>query len=143
MKYSVCITYLKDVDDCCRNWNLIINGFSFDKIYVMGSAPWEATVLRDAEHIISLDDLPKDKKVVVMAPKNGKAPQGEISLYDYQHEDDTIYVFGPDIGNLTQDMLGDRDITTVYIPVNRVFYSWVAAAMTFYDLGLNNDDTDS
>lgn len=142
MKHSICITYLKDVDDCCRHWNYILKHFAQEEVYVMGSQPWEANIMKEAKHIISLDELPADQKVVVMTPQTGKYVQGEVSLHDYKHEDNTIYVFGPDIANLTEDQMGSREVTKVYIPADRSeFYSWVAAAITFYDIGVKNGRT--
>lgn len=137
MKHSICITYLKDIDDCCRHWNYVLKHFPNEEVYIMGAAPWNSRPLEKAKHISSIDELPKNKKVVIMSPQNGKHIKGEISLYEYKHEEDAIYVFGPDIGNLTPEHLGERETTNVYIPCEKSeFYSWVAAAITFHDIGV-------
>lgn len=136
MSYSVCITYLKDVDDCCLHWDHILRHYPVDKLYVLGNSPWETHPMKDAIHILSLDEIPKEHQIVCMAPLTGRTIKGEISLHDYSHKENSVYVFGPDIKYINKDMIGDASYDKVYIPSKKnEFYSWVAAAITFHDIG--------
>lgn len=137
MSYSVCITYLKDVDDCCLHWDHILRSYPIDKVFVLGNEPWGTHPTRNATHIITLDEIPKEHRIVCLAPQTGRTIKGEVSLYDYTHKDNSVYVFGPDIMRINEDMIGSASFDRVYIPCEKdEFYSWVAAAITFYDIGV-------
>jgi tRNA(Leu) C34 or U34 (ribose-2'-O)-methylase TrmL len=63
---------------------------------------------------------------------------GVLSLYDYVHPSDAIYVFGPDHRNLTWEEIALENPDVVYIPVPpgsamREMFSYTAAAIVAYD----------
>jgi len=57
-----------------------------------------------------LDDIPEGMKVVCV-----ELVEGAISLPQYQHPDQAFYIFGPEDGTLSQDVIDSAD-DVVYIP---------------------------
>ena len=82
-------------------------------------------------------DLDLTLPLIVFQPPNARYIQGVSSLVDFGHPRSAIYLFGGDNSNLNdEDDLGGRlpdDI--VYVPQTGKdqMYSWVAAAVVFYD----------
>lgn len=57
-----------------------------------------------------LDDLADDTKVVCV-----ELAEGAIPLPEFQHPENALYVFGPEDGTITQDVV-DRADAVVYVP---------------------------
>lgn len=131
---SVCIVNLSD-EYTQGHWNQVLDNFKPDQIYVLGDKPWYTTCMTHAIHIDSTDDLP-DLSIIAMAPRHGREIKGEISLIEFQHPKEAVYLFGPDKRYLTKPLLGNRIIDyKVFIPPDyRDLYSWMAAAITLYDI---------
>ncbi|MFT4927372.1 MAG: tRNA(Leu) C34 or U34 (ribose-2'-O)-methylase TrmL [Phenylobacterium sp.] len=87
-----------------------------------------------------LDGLDEDTKVVCV-----ELVEGAIPLPEYRHPDKVIYIFGPEDGSLTQDIIDAAD-AVVYVPtigcmnlaatVNVLLYDRLAKA----DAHIGNDD---
>tara|TARA_R110001592_G_C12755583_1_gene712386 strand:+ start:133 stop:642 length:510 start_codon:yes stop_codon:yes gene_type:complete len=81
-----------------------------------------------------LESVPNDTKIVCV-----ELVEGAISLPEFQHPDKAFYIFGPEDGSLSQDMI-DRADSVVYIPtigclnvamaVNVVLYDRLAKSVT-------------
>ena len=64
-------------------WDCARKHFGIVDCYVIGPG-----------HLDSADDLP-DLPIVLMQPVTGVHVQGIVSLADFDHPDDAIYLFGP------------------------------------------------
>jgi len=131
---AVCIVNLND-EYTQGHWNQILDNFKPDQVYVLGDKPWIHLTMTHAIHIKSTDDLP-NIPIVAMAPRLAREIKGEISLATFKHPKEAVYLFGPDRHQLSAPLLGDRTIDyKVFIPPDyRDLYSWMAAAITLYDL---------
>lgn len=131
---ALCMVNLSD-EFTQNHWQQVLDNFKPDQVYVLGDEPWHTPTMTYSIHINSTDDLP-NIPIVAMAPRHGREIKGEISLIDFQHPKDAVYLFGPDKRHLTKPLLGDRKIDyKVFIPPDyRDLYSWMAAAITLYDI---------
>ncbi len=122
-----------------NNWQQVLDNFKPDQVYVLGDKPWYTETMKYAIHVNSTDNLP-NISIVAMAPRTGRQIKGEISLVEFQHPKEAVYLFGPDKRHLTKPLLGNRKIDyKVFIPPdNRELYSWMAAAITLYDIRAKN-----
>lgn len=68
----------------------------------------QAVPLTELTHII--DDAPAGMKLVCV-----ELAENAIPLPDYQHPEHAFYIFGPEDGSITQDVI-DRADAVVYIP---------------------------
>jgi len=97
----------------------------------------ESVLLTSVESLIS--DVPKDIKIVCV-----EFALDAISLPRFQHPENACYIFGPEDGNISQDII-DRADAVVYVPtigsmnlaasVNVVLYDRLAK--TTKDIGDN------
>lgn len=81
-----------------------------------------------------LDNLPMSRKIICV-----DLIEGAIPLPEFEHPQDAIYIFGPEDGTLTQDII-DASYAAVYIPtigcmnlaatVNVVLYDRLAKLKT-------------
>jgi len=86
-----------------------------------------------------LDEIPENTKVVCIELVEGATP-----LPEYQHPDNVIYIFGPEDGTISQDVIDKAD-AVVYVPtigcmnlaatVNVVLYDRLAKS----DLNIASD----
>ncbi|MDX1493534.1 MAG: hypothetical protein R3253_05725 [Longimicrobiales bacterium] len=121
-----------------QQWDYLLSSFPPDRLWVIGElpdmpqrSPFSRAVLAETAESLPADPL------VVLAPRSGRHYQGEISLLDFEPTDDSIFLFGPDHLPLSDDHLGSRRPShLVYIPTATEddLYSWVAAAIVFWDL---------
>ncbi|MDH5182807.1 MAG: RNA methyltransferase [Gammaproteobacteria bacterium] len=87
-----------------------------------------------------LDDIPNDVTVVCV-----ELVEGAVPLPEYQHPGNAFYIFGPEDGNISQDLIDQAD-DVVYIPtigcmnlaatVNVVLYDRMAKS----ELSISSDD---
>lgn len=118
----VCI-YLED-SNSENQWSYLLSHFQSDEIYLQGDYSTTDKIFKNVKRGIPDTDL------ILMAPKNGRYIQGEISLGDFKHPIDATYVFGSD-----KSYMCDMEGTKVYIPTDTKhdMYSWVAGAITLWD----------
>ena len=135
---GVCIPY--DSSDLYNNqWSFVLSHFKVDQIYLMGVPKNEKInlhYLKDAVHVKTAEDLPKDIPLVLLAPESGHNIQGSESLIAFKHPADVIYLFGSDHVHFSEDNLGKREPEfKIYIPTTTKdqMYSFVSGAITLYD----------
>ena len=89
-----------------------------------------------ATYIESVADLPQSVPLVVLAQVNGRYVQGDVSLKDFTHPTDAIYLFGNDVEWVTSEELVGHSIDhLVYIPTDTGddMWSWAAYVATAWD----------
>jgi len=84
-----------------------------------------------------IDEIPENMKVVCV-----EFAEDAVSLAKYQHPDQALYIFGPEDGTLSQDII-DRADAVVYVPtkgcmnlaatVNVVLYDRLVKSSQCYD----------
>lgn len=84
--------------------------------------------------IQGFSDLPSDRTLAVMAPKDARDLTPVTTLGEYEHRGDEIYAFGHDHLYLYQSELEGLDHTVVTIPAPGCeMFSHQAAAIVLYD----------
>ena len=106
-----------------------------------GSRGKGGSIYQDTIKIDTAAELP-DVPLVVLGPPDGKFVQGNVSLKDFQHPDDAIYLFGGTQDVLTVEDLGGRvPDASVYIPfVKHECYSHAAGYMALWDRYVKRGD---
>jgi tRNA(Leu) C34 or U34 (ribose-2'-O)-methylase TrmL len=74
-----------------------------------------------------LESAPKDTKIVCV-----ELVEGAIPLPEYQHPNKAFYIFGPEDGTLSQEMI-DRADAVVYIPTIGCLNVAMAVNIVLYD----------
>jgi len=136
---AVCIHYTNS--SCFQNqWDYVLSHYNLTNLYIIGAPKKDVfdgnNVFKTAQLIKNAEKLPKNKPLILMAPKNGRYVQGTVSLIDFVHPSHATYFFGPDNLHVSEDILGSRQPDhKVYIPTKTKdnIYSFIAAAITFYD----------
>jgi tRNA(Leu) C34 or U34 (ribose-2'-O)-methylase TrmL len=110
--------HLPETEDIRAHWDHVRANFGYhDPLYIIGQ-----------------DELP-DVPLVLLQPDNGKFIKGTVSLEQFEHPEDCVYLFGPDTYHLHPDLLGREPDHVVYIPTDtqRDMFSFVAYAVTMWD----------
>jgi len=63
-----------------------------------------------SEAVCLIDDVPEDMKIVCV-----EFAENAIPLPEYQHPESAFYIFGPEDGSISQDLI-DRADAVVYVP---------------------------
>lgn len=135
MAFGICWRY-DNRPEIQNQWEFVLSNFGVtaDRAWVRGAPPdWRSYL--DAPKIEKVDEIAGDRSFVLLAHPEAKLP-GLISLVNFVHPADAVYIFGADNVILTaKDDLGSAVLEDrVYIPtVQHESYSYVAAAMTLYD----------
>jgi tRNA(Leu) C34 or U34 (ribose-2'-O)-methylase TrmL len=116
-------------------------GVERDDIYTIvlegyDSQPPAFSKYTGASNILQCADQLPPGPLVVLSPETANHLAGTESLYDFEHPEDAIYVFGADNISIHPKFFGDREIDhAVYIPIEKVTHinSHVTAAMVLYD----------
>ena len=74
-----------------------------------------------------LESVPADTKIVCVELVEGATP-----LPEYQHPDKAFYLFGPEDGTITQDLI-DRADDVVYIPTSSCLNLAATVNIVLYD----------
>lgn len=120
-------------------WDYVLSNFAPDVLYVIGDeadAP-ETNVFAKlkATYIADASELP-DTTLVLLAQDNGRYFSGDVSLADFVHPDDAIYMFGNDVEWVTDAEFGGRSPDhQVFIDTDTTddMWSWCAYAVTAWD----------
>jgi len=89
MRYERALQYRKDLADTSRKWGRNISLSGVDNL---------------------LDAVTKGMKVICI-----ELAENAISLPDYQHPENALYIFGPEDGSISQEIINQAD-AVVYIP---------------------------
>ena len=89
VRYERALQYRKDLADTSRKWGRDILLVGVDDL---------------------LAEVDKDMRVVCI-----ELAENAISLPDYQHPENALYIFGPEDGSISQDIINQAD-AVVYIP---------------------------
>lgn len=127
-------------DHDINHWSFVLSHYVPETIYLLDNHRGELTQkylgIRDGIEISLADQLPGNLPIVFLTPHQARVVPGEVSLVDFQHPDNCIYLFGPDHEVSDEDLLGSLDPDyKVYIPTDthHEMYSHVAAAVALYD----------
>jgi len=88
-RYERALQYRKDLADTSRKWGRNISLSGVDDL---------------------LDTVTEEVQVVCI-----ELAENAISLPDYQHPDNALYIFGPEDGSISQEIINQAD-AVVYIP---------------------------
>jgi len=105
-------------------WSFLLSNFRPDEIRLLGEYEPTDKIFRDVKR-----GLP-NKPLIILTPKDGRYMKGDISLSNFTHPEDAVYVFGSD-----KKHMEPMDGTLVYIPTdsNVEMYSWSAGAVVLWD----------
>ena len=134
--FGVCIPHPQR-EIWLNQWGYLFAHFAPDCIWVL-NAPDDARYYSTVNRIATLAELPESPLILLAAPSS-QYVRGDKSLMDFAHPTDAIYLFGSDNANFSDEHFIDRSPDhKVYIPTESddEMYSWVAAAVTFYDRAL-------
>lgn len=126
-------------DHDVNHWSYVLTHFVPDAVYLWQDVKKLSSAYPlyvRSTHIHTAEELPSSSPLVLLAPKNGRYVQGQVSLHDFEHPLNAIYLFGSDHHHMSSDFLGARAPEhTVYIPTDAhaEMYSHVAAAITLFD----------
>lgn len=132
---GVCFPYATDQNQ----WDYVLSNFKPETIWIL-NAPEDARLPKGARRLNTAEDLP-DNPLVVLAPKEGRFVKGEMSLVDFEHPEDAVYLFGQNNQNLSELELGNRvPDHVIYIPTSDhvEMYSWTAYAVTYWDRSMKH-----
>lgn len=133
--FDVCIFQIHS-PEWQNQWDYVLRNFQPDNVYVIGDELPASKPFLNATLISGIEDLPKDKSLVLLSPENARYYKGRKNLFSFEHPDNTIYLFGGDDMNLKPEMFKKRKPDyKIYIltDTDDEMYSWVAAAITLYD----------
>lgn len=125
-----------------NQWDFIVCNFKPTHIYILGdSDSYISNPLKVATWINSYDELP-DLPLIVAAPAHGRYVAGDISLVDFVHPNDCIYIFGSDSGVMQSEQL-NREHQCVYVPTDTQddMYSFTAYACFMWDRIMKNGNS--
>lgn len=74
-----------------------------------------------------IDNVPLDMKIVCV-----EFAENAIPLPDYQHPENAFYIFGPEDGSITQDIINQSD-DVVYVPTNGCMNLAATVNVLLYD----------
>jgi len=74
-----------------------------------------------------LDNVPYNAKIVCV-----ELVEGAVSLPDFQHPDNAFYIFGPEDGTISQDIIDNAD-DVVYIPTSGCLNLAATVNVVLYD----------
>ncbi len=116
-----------------NQWAYVLLHFTPRHVYAFDGELWSKPFV-GASAVLSAEELPQIP-IVVLAPLNGDNVQGAISLDEFGHPAECVYLFGPDDELLMPAHLGSREYSRVYIKTDTTdqMWSWVAAAVTLFD----------
>lgn len=126
-------------------WSWVFSNFGITDIWEShsdhdGERGKDGSIYQPTIKISSADELPKDIPLVVIQPINGRFIKGTVSLKDFEHPEDAIYMFGGSHSMMHHDDFGDRVADhLVYIPTVKLeMYSFAAAYITLWDRFVKN-----
>lgn len=105
-------------------WSYLFSNFGVTEIWELGE-PLGQKIYQPTTKILTAEELPKQRPLVVLAPAEGRYIQGNESLKDFVHPDDAIYMFGGSHLNLNEDDMGNR-IADHYVYIDLVKYECFA-----------------
>lgn len=117
-------------------WSWVFSNFGVVDLWERDTNNREAAIYQPVVEIDTAAELPAEPSLVVLSPPDARFIPGTISLQDFAHPEDVIYLFGG-----SQDVLSDEDDlggrvpdSVVYIPtVKHECYSHAAAYMALWD----------
>jgi hypothetical protein len=123
-------------------WSWVFTNFGITDIWERNKLDDRDTkIYQESVAVDTTADLP-DFPLVVMSPPDARFIPGTISLADFDHPDDCIYLFGANHDVLSDIYLGDREPDhAVYIQtVKGEMYSHAAAYVTLWDRYVKRGD---
>lgn len=123
-----------------KMWDYLLSHYVPNVLYLITTLTKEElrhnNVMKSAIIIDDVNKIPDDISLILMAPKDGRFIQGHISITDFEHPTEAIYMFGPDNNNLDMSIFVSRKPNEyVYIPTetHHEMYAVTAATITLYD----------
>lgn len=118
-------------------WSWVFSNFGVTEIWERDCGECgDAEIYQPVTKINTAAELPAGRPLIVLSPQEAKFIPGTVSLSDFVHPDDAIYLFGGSMANLNdEDDLGGRvPDAVIYIPtVSLEMHSHNAAYVTLWD----------
>lgn len=131
--FGICFRSEKD-RDLQDQWSYVFSNFGVADLWELG-VPLGEKIYQPTTKILTADELPVNRPVVVLAPAEGRYVQGTEDLRTFEHPDDAIYLFGGSHENLSDDQMGSR-IADHYVYMDLIeheCYSHCAGYMVLWD----------
>ena len=101
-----------------NEFDYVLSNHQPDSIYVMGGFQCTNNILRDAPTADTFADLPVGD-VVLLAPQSSRFFSPIISLLEFQHPSEAVYIFGPNNQHIDDSVFGGRNPDhVVFIPTD-------------------------
>ena len=117
-------------------WSFVFSNFGITNIWERGvDDNRDYNIYQKPVPVRTAAQLPQ-RPIVVLAPEDGNHIKGTVSLTDYVHPEDAIYLFGSSNAALSdeEDLGGVIPEACVYIPtVKHEMYAHAAGYITLYD----------
>ena len=113
-------------------WIYLCHSYGVDKIFVVGNS----FNRKGVTSISHASDLLEDNELVIVQPKEAREIKGHVSLYNYTHPKDVVYVFGPSDGVLRGAHIhGLDEHNSLYIemPEGGELHAPLAGSIVLYD----------
>ena len=123
-------------------WSWVFSNFGITEIWERDHEDsGDGAIYQPTIKISTAVDLP-DRPLVVLSPPGGRFLKGTVSLADFNHPEEAIYMFGQSHGVLSDDdMAGRSPDSVVFIPtVKHEMYSHTAAYVTLWDRYVKRGD---
>lgn len=115
-------------------WSYIFENFGITDIWELNRPTNIDSNYYIPTAIDSVSELPVNRPIVIASHENAKYLQGTISLLDFIHPTNAIYIFGSDNDNLYPKMFKNMLYQAVYIPgSSNEMHSFQAGAIFMYD----------
>lgn len=117
-----------------NEWDYVLSNLQPDEVCLMGPYQGTNNVLRDAVHVADASELPSDELVLVL-PLSAVNFTPTVSLQDFVHPADAVYIFGPNNEHIIPEDLGGRiPDHIVYIPTdtNDEMFNYAAYIVTMW-----------
>jgi len=114
-------------------WDDLAQAFGIEKIYMIPDVKLGAVTPMEAYDSLDefLDKYRGTKKFVFLIPRSEY--QDAISLKDYEHPTDCVYIFGASYTNLPDYVTDQDDVVCVDTPVDHQVWQYHIAGIVLYD----------
>jgi len=117
-----------------NQWSFLFSNFGVVDIFEVGRDANHSKIYQTTTPLAELRDLTVSRSSVLMQPKTARYIPGLVSLVDFTHPDDAIYIFGHSHENISAEDFDKPPAHIVYIPTDaHEMYGHVAGYITLYD----------
>ena len=134
MPNEICLIW-QDDETWHDQWTYLCRNMGVDRVYFL-QMPATARPFRTIS-CTAIDDLSElnDKRLILLAPENGRHIQGKRSLLKFQPSENDLYIFGHDHKFLMPSDIQGADINdSVYLPcmTDDDMFTWQCGAVVLW-----------